>query len=202
MGSQLVLLFVGFVLTTVAGGVLGFFFQRRNADIQYLAHLHEAERSAALGLFEEISTLMDRRLYRMRQLAWHLQRAGDSDGSVNAAMDAYRQIVFDWNDRLNRNLAMTEIYFGTDIREQVHALYGGFAEIGSRLETASRTDGTEARHAEATLNSLSDAIYELNVQMIRRVREGAVGAFLAETAPRAAREARTLPTPPQVEPLD
>jgi hypothetical protein len=197
VGSQLVLLFVGFALTTVVGGALGFWFQKRNADIQSLRDLQQAERSTALDLFEELSTMMDRRIYRMRRLCWQLQSEDRQRASVDDAMTAYREIVRDWNDRLNRNLAVTEIYFGRGIRDQLHAeIYTGFAQIGSQLEAAYRGDPKQSVRAEAALDTLADAVYELNVRMIRRVRDGRVGAFLPETGSQAARAVGTPIEPP------
>lgn len=198
MGSDLVILIVGFALTTVVGGFLGFFFQKRNADLQTMQRLAEAERVAALNLFEELSTMMDRRIYRMRQLCWQLQANHPDSARIEAAMDDYRESVRDWNDRLNRNLAVAEIYFGRAIRRQLHdTIYAGFAGVGKQLEEAYGEDRTRIDRIEAALDALARSVYELNVRMIRQVRDGRVGTFLPETGSRAAREAGTaaeLPT--------
>jgi hypothetical protein len=215
VGGQVVLLLIGFALTTVVGGFLGFFFQARSAALQTLAHLAEAERTAALNLFEELSTLMDRRVYRMRQLCWQLQsqdgetarnEAAMNGAAIEAAMDAYRENVRDWNDRLNRNLAVAEIYFGGGIRKLLHdTIYTGFAEVGKQLEEAYRDDRTKAVGAEKALDVLARAVYDLNVRMIRQVRDGRVGTFLPESGSRAARAAGTasnLSTPLTAFPRD
>jgi hypothetical protein len=197
MGNQLIVLVVGFALTTVVGGALGFFFQQRNAELQYRAHLQEAERSTALNLFEEISTLMDRRLYRMRQLCWQLQRNPRQDSTLEPAINAYREIVQDWNDRLNRNLAVAEIYFGYEVRKRLHnEIYRGFAEVGIQLEDAYRDMRTRVGPIEAALDSLALAVYEFNVVMIRHVRDGQVGAFLPEVRTRDAGIAGAEPLRP------
>jgi len=190
MGGQLVLLFVGFALTTVVGSVLGFFFQKRSADIQTFQRLQETERGTALNLFEELSTLMDRRIYRMRRLCWLVRRGDRERAKLEEAMNAYAEIVRDWNDRLNRNLAVAQIYFGHEIRNELHAsIYKGFAEVGTHLEEAYPDDSVLASRTETELDRLAGAVYDLNVRMIRQVRDVRVGAFLPETGSQAARAA-------------
>jgi Tfp pilus assembly protein PilN len=68
--EQFLPLIVGFLLTTVAGGVLGYFFQSRSWSHQYDAQFREQERERAAKAFDEISRLLDKRLYRLRQLYW------------------------------------------------------------------------------------------------------------------------------------
>ena len=71
--SALVPLVVGFLLTTVAGGLLGVYLQRRSWSHQYNVQLAAARRDRAVALFEELSRLLDRRLYRTRRLYWTLR---------------------------------------------------------------------------------------------------------------------------------
>ena len=130
MTQQLLLLVAGFVLTSVVGGALGSWFQRRA-----WAHQHETQRrdeehqrevqrrdeehQRALTTFEEVSRLLDRRLYRMRRLYWAARDtavgAGDQERLAAARAD-YRVVLAEWNDNLNRNLALVETYFGTPVR--------------------------------------------------------------------------------------
>jgi hypothetical protein len=51
-------LVIGFILTTVVGGALGYFFQTRSWRNQRESELREAERAAAIKVFEELSTLL------------------------------------------------------------------------------------------------------------------------------------------------
>ncbi len=84
MADQVVLLVVGFILTTVVGGMLGYYFQRRTWD----ANRRESERTAAASVFDDISRAMDERLYRMRLVYWSLKEGNDD--RIAAAMDDYR----------------------------------------------------------------------------------------------------------------
>jgi hypothetical protein len=65
--SALVPLVVGFLLTTVAGGLLGVYLQRRSWSHQYNVQLAAAARDRAVALFEELSRLLDRRLMKSVQ---------------------------------------------------------------------------------------------------------------------------------------
>jgi hypothetical protein len=70
--EQLITLVVGFALTTIVGGLLGAYFQRRTWDHQNERTLAEADRSHATQTCRELSQLMDKRLYRMLQIRWAL----------------------------------------------------------------------------------------------------------------------------------
>src|SRR5918999_3754216 len=127
-------LVIGFILTTVVGGALGYFFQTRSWRNQRESELREAERSAAIKVFEEVSTLLDKRQYRLGQMRYHLSKVDWSNG-IDRHLDAYRDVVAAWNERLNRNLALTEGYFGMDVRDDLEfRIYDGFKELGELME--------------------------------------------------------------------
>jgi hypothetical protein len=66
---------LGFLLTTVLGGFLGVYLQQRSWAHRFKVERATAERDRAVQVFEETSRLLDRRLYRMRRLAWTLKRS-------------------------------------------------------------------------------------------------------------------------------
>lgn len=178
MANQVVLLVLGFVLTTVVGGALGYYFQRRTWD----ANRRESERSAAAGIFDDVSRRMDERLYRMRLVYWSL-RNGDLAQS-GAAMAEYRAALVKWNESLNRNLALVQRYFGREAWAFLNGvLYEEFAVIGRHLEGWYRR--RDAGEADARLlvtgrrlQSLGHDIFELNSLMIAMIQRGAVGLYL------------------------
>jgi Putative peptidoglycan binding domain len=184
MADQLVLLVLGFVLTTVVGGALGYYFQRRT----WGANRRESERSAAADVFDDISRAMDERLYRMRLVYWGL-RGGDED-RIAAAMAEYRATLVKWNDNLNRNLALVQRYFGRDVWAFLSGvLYEEFAIIGRHLESwyRRRRDREPGSAEEARLfvtgrrlQALSNDIFELNRLMIAMIQRGGVGLYLEE----------------------
>jgi hypothetical protein len=176
---------LAFALTTVAGGVLGTWFTRRTWDHQNERTLEEADRDHATQVCRELSHLMDKRLYRMRQLNWALCATPVDESRVQASIQDYRAVLYDWNDGLNRNLAAAEIQFGGDLRRQLERdIFEGFRTAGQRLEAnyrrAREPQGSEP-HAqfeeslEHELDELRERIYDLGVTMLQRIRDGEVG---------------------------
>src|SRR5205807_6782877 len=138
MTDDLIKLTIGFLLTTVCGGLLAFVFQRRQAEYQWLRTRREKELTDAQAVFDEVSRLLDRRLYRTRQLLWSFDRllAGRQQ-----CLDDYRTIVTEWNDNINRILAMLTIHFSIERRNMIDNQIGAqFRAIGHSLEQAIRTD--------------------------------------------------------------
>ena len=107
----MVLLVTGFLLSGVAGGFLGYFFQQRAWAHQHEVQRADLQREQAQQTFEDLSTLMDRRLYRMRLVHSAARRQALSGGHaerLDRAVQDYRLVLRDWNDTLNRNLALIE----------------------------------------------------------------------------------------------
>jgi peptidoglycan hydrolase-like protein with peptidoglycan-binding domain len=184
MADQVVLLLVGFVLTTVIGGALGYYFQRRTWD----ANRRESERTEAANVFDDVSRAMDERLYRMRLVYWGL-KGGDED-RIAAAMAEYRATLVKWNDNLNRNLARVQRCFGRGVWAFLSGvLYEEFAIIGRHLEGRYRRREEELGSDEEVrlsttgrrLQALSNDIFELNRLMIAMIQRGGVGLYLEET---------------------
>jgi hypothetical protein len=183
MESQILLLVLGFILTTVGGGLLGYYFQNRSWEHQNTAKVRADERATAKDVFESVSVLMDKRMYRMRLLSWGLEDETASDEIIERHMTNYRQILFEWNDSLIRNLALVQAYFGKDIRWRLGVqIYEEFKRIGRILEaqyTARKASKKHLAESKPTveLENLSREIYALNFQMINLIQAGKVGLF-------------------------
>ncbi len=183
--QPLVLLVVGFLLTSVLGGVLTYAFQRRAWNHQHEAESGEHLRELALKTFEEVSTLLDQRLYRMRQLYWATKRqARDraASGGLNTALEDYRAILRVWNDNLNRTLALVDVYFGDAIRGRLEErLYEEFAAIGEELDQFVRetsAHGSEPVHVRfigPRLDALGHEVYAFNVLILTSLRDRRLG---------------------------
>lgn len=182
---EFLLLVAGFVLTSVLGGLLGSYLQNRAWRNQHAVELREADRAAATTTCIELSRLLDTRLYRMRKLYWSLQQSGDGtidDEDIRAQRFSYQEVLYQWNDALNRNLAMTETYFGSELREFLeNTLYEQFAGIGRQLDRAVRQQlrGEGRDHvkklSDSNFQSLSHHIYRFNLEMLNLLQAGAVG---------------------------
>jgi len=221
--QQLLLLVVGFVLTSVAGGALGSWFQRRAWAHQHEIQLRDEERQReaqrrdeehqrALKTFEEVSQLLDRRLYRMRRLYWAAREMAAGSGDLErlaAARADYRAVLAEWNDNLNRNLALIETYFGTPTRNVMSGqIYEGFAALGRGLEeivkiaSAAGNGPVEVPRFGYRVTRVSRAVYALNLQMLRQLSDDSIGrAAPQETSQTAPREIAAAEEAPDGEPL-
>ena len=141
MNQEIINLFLGFILTTLLGGVLGSYLQQRSWNHQNEAHLKEEELKRASEVCESISQLLDKRLYRMRRLYFACQ--GYAQGSLSKEvleqrLQDYDEVLYEWNDRLNQNLAQVGTYFGTLAHAYLNSIYVYFRDTGRELEGAYR----------------------------------------------------------------
>lgn len=180
---------IGFILTSVVGGWWAARLQQRSWDRQNDLRLREAERERAAGVSQDLSALLDRRLYRMRRLYWAVE--GYQTGSVtkevlDARLSDYNDVLYEWNEKLNVNLALLGSYFGTSAREYLYILYEHFRMVGAKLEKAVRTvrSGGDVLPMLQDLDpefegwkrgSLNQRTYNLGLAMMSQLREGLVG---------------------------
>jgi hypothetical protein len=167
--DDLIKLTVGFLLTTLCGGLLGFVFQRRHARYQWLRARWEKELGEAQAVFEEVSRLLDRRLYRTRQLLWSFDREAEArDGRLAD----YRTVVTEWNDNINRILALLAIHFTDELRNGIDSEIGAkFVAIGRSLEQAIRSESkVDTDKLEQRLNQLAGQVYNYNLRLLKEIR--------------------------------
>jgi hypothetical protein len=174
------------LLTIVLGGLLGFLFQNRSWDHQHKIQLAEQERERAVEIFDEVSKLMDKRLYRLKLVYWSLEDESGQAGHsplCESRFKEYRQVLYDWNDSINRNLALLQRYFGTTIRNELDGPVGSsFVMLGRIVERWWKTNAKpeHMQSFEARLRELSDLVYGFNLKMIRAIQAGAVAPLTAE----------------------
>jgi hypothetical protein len=123
----------------------------------------------------------------MRQLNWKIRNDTVSAEALEEAMNSYRDVLYEWNDNLNRNLALVQCYFGKDSRKFLEGtLYEKFREIGSFLEQGyldkiSTGDIAVFKKNKSNISELRDDVYKLNVKMIELIQKGEVGVFNPDT---------------------
>lgn len=88
------------IALSILGAIFGAWFQQRNWRHQHREQLRQERRAAALTLVEDLSNLMDRRLYRQRRFIWAL-RSGHKE-RICRAITEYNEALFDWNDNYGR----------------------------------------------------------------------------------------------------
>lgn len=169
MSDTLVPLIIGFVLTTLCGGLLGYFFQKRQAQIQWLRTRWEKELAETQTVFDEVSRLLDRRLYRTRQLLWSFDYPADRR---QQCLTDYRAILTKWNDNINRILAMLAIHFSVDRRNVIDNEIGAqFRSIGRLLEGSIRSDSKpDTDQVGRQLDQLAQQVYDFNLALLNDIR--------------------------------
>lgn len=169
--KELFLVVVGFVLTGVVGTILAALSQWINWRFQNAATRRQIEVEGATKLFEEISTLLDRRSYRVRQIIYGLR--GHTREECGKRMQEYRALLFEWNDRINRNLSMVQRYFGKEMREKLEfEIFAEFRSVGHSLETEYKTDPPDRKKLQQIVervNSLSAVIYSFDMMMLKTI---------------------------------
>ena len=118
---------------------------------------------------------MDKRLYRLKLVYWRLPAEdGQSSHSPSAEsrFEDYRQVLYEWNDSINRNLALLQHYFGPSMRDRLDYEVGAtFVELGSKMEkwwkTGVRPEPSES--LDDQLRKLGNLVYSFNLDMIRAI---------------------------------
>jgi hypothetical protein len=194
MANQVLLLLIGFVLTSVLGGALGFLFQRRSWAHQHETQRRDEERAQGIKVFEEVSRLLDQRLYRMRLVYWAADRrtqGGSDSDALDAAVRDYRRVLASWNDNLNREMALVQTYFGDAARRQLEdELFEVYAEIGRALDRfvrevyASPDGNVELPPLDWRLDRLGSTVYVFNLRLLKLLQEDQLGVNSPRTEPR------------------
>jgi hypothetical protein len=169
MTNELIKLIMGFVLTTLCGALLGFIFQRRHARYQWLRSRWEKELEEAQTVFEEVSRLLDRRLYRTRQLLWAIDRKPEVR---QERLSEYRTVVTEWNDNINRILALVAIHYTDNLRNVVDNKIGAeFVAIGHQLERAIKSESKiDTKQLEQRVNQLAAQVYGFNLNLLKEIK--------------------------------
>ncbi|MCD4741574.1 MAG: hypothetical protein K8R67_03685 [Desulfobacteraceae bacterium] len=179
---DIMVLFLGFFLTTIVGGYLSYSWQTRSAEFQINAEQKRYEIQAATKVFEEISSLMDKRLYRMRRINMGLGNKVDSE-VMDIRWTHYRETLFEWNENLNRNLALTQIYFGQEARNILqHNIQTKFINLGRMLESGRVFKGGNNTYEKRQLvaDDLNNYIYTFDLMLIKNIQNGSIGSFMGK----------------------
>ncbi len=181
MSDQVALLLLGFLLTTVLGGLLGYVFQRRAWSHQFDVQRRGAERQAASAALDELSSVLDKRRYRMLLTYWRLDSL-DSQG-LDDAVAGYKAVLEEWNDGLNRRLALVATHFGADLKRELDVLYEEYREAGRLLELGVRDrragePATDRAMLAELLESLNVRNYDFAAAGLAAIIAGRVGSDL------------------------
>jgi hypothetical protein len=133
----------------------------------------------------------------MRRLHWAIeafQRDRTMQGSLDEKLADYNGLLYEWNDRLNGNLALLGSYFGEAAREYLYGLYEHFRRAGAELEEAlavvrrdddarALLEGLDSEFEGWQAGSLNSRVYLLSLTLMTQLREGAVGRSALDRLP-------------------
>ncbi len=175
---DVVLLLLGFLLTSVIGGFLSFWYQARAWEREDSAKRHQEQLTRASAVYEEVSRLMDKRLFRLRTLEGALEQ-GATNEEIAAARQAYRSVVTEWNESLNRNLVLTEMYFGSDARREFEVnITGGFRSLQAQaIKTVADPTRDNIAALQSGANEINPHLYLFNQMLLVQLQRGEVGEF-------------------------
>jgi hypothetical protein len=122
----------------------------------------------------------------MRELDDRLSRSDQSD-EMERSLARYREAVDEWNDNLNRILALAQRYFGDEFRRYLdYGVMTRVVDVGRRLQSRAHeyrdTGGPTSPSLVSELDSLRNEVIALNVRLIEAIQEGAVGVFHPDVA--------------------
>ena len=129
---------VGSIVTAVVVSYL----QRSADEAKYRRQKETELRERAFEFYEYLSSLMARRIYRMRRVYYSL-REGISIDPTDAIKE-YGDVVTEWNDNLAPVLAKLEVYFGHGVYKRFeNEIVPLFVKTGSLCERLYRANGEE-----------------------------------------------------------
>lgn len=182
---------LGFVLTTVVGGWWAARLQERSWARQNDIRLREAESQRAGSACQDVTTLLDKRLFRMQRLLGATTVVANGVVGVDELdkrLRDYDEVVIAWNERLNMNLSLVGSHFGDDARSFLEGLYEDFRRVGLRVEATVRVakGGGDPAPMVAEITpefegrdpgSLNDRVYQFGLMLMSQLREGTVGRY-------------------------
>jgi hypothetical protein len=112
---DLIKLAFGCGLTTLFGGLLASVLQTRLSRQEWQPQRTLQDSEGAKQVFEDVSRLMDKTLFRLSRLRLWVRR--NDPMRLAQAIDDYREMVREWNDGINQNLSLLQFHFGTGISD-------------------------------------------------------------------------------------
>jgi hypothetical protein len=169
------LLVIGFCLTTIIGGV----FQDRSWEKQHKESLLQAERESAEKVFTEVSSSMDDRLYRTRDLL-EAYKLGDKK-EIERRWVVYNDGCLTWGRNTNNYFALLSRYYGNDksdnYRKKIYNLFLHLDFQLRHLDVNDKNVKAEVAEIDEALIKLSNVIFVFDVELLNLLKNAKVGQF-------------------------
>lgn len=183
---------LGFFLTGVLGSVLGSYFQRESWDNQNQETIKKFEKETASKIFEELSSILDRRRYSMIRL---YSSVNDTESSkvVEDWWNKYDNIVIEYNQTLNKQVALISRYFGdntlmyyyghgsgsdTSINKKFRGIHSHLKKLKKSYSRTGNIDTVEIKSIKQNVDILGVQILNFNKQVIKLIQDEKIGVFM------------------------
>lgn len=170
---DLVLLLIGFLLTAVAGAYIQHRFEAANARAESV----DAQRVLATRVYEDVSTLIDRRSHHLLALSAML-RGGAPDSLVQREYRTYLQVYQEWESSINRNRAMVCRFFGYWPDSRFMRLSNDFDKLDAAIvpwTDLKQITPQQVERIHTGVVSMQRAIFPFNNEMAEAIRTGRIG---------------------------
>ena len=101
MSEKIWLLLLGFVLTTVFGGVIGYWFKQRSWQVETEHALHRARYDEGVRFLDALSDQVGRRYFLLQRYLWAIEES-DREKILNRENEYFTSVV-EWNASFWRN---------------------------------------------------------------------------------------------------
>ena len=117
---------------------------------------------------------MDKRLLKMRQLAWKLESA-HSIAEVDQERLGNREARDEWAMQLNSNLAFVQWNFGDQAKEALQQdITGGFGNIHNEFNAlfeSGKIDKSVVSRIETDIDALNPTIYWFDIDLQQKITD-------------------------------
>lgn len=174
--QKLLLLVATFLLSTLLGGLLGYYFQARTNSRNYKNSLIESERKAAKDIFEDIITGIDERIYYAQIVndahLFNEHKKGISPEKWNN----YVKAMDKWNININKRFQLMLFYFGYQTKKDIQVIHLKFISLNSKLNSA-KASNDQAIHniIKSDIAEINKANADLSVKLIRLIQQDSIG---------------------------
>ncbi len=164
------------VLTSIIigamGSVIGVYLQDRSWEKQYKLSLIESDRKMAEEIFSEISRLMDSRVYKTRLLL----NAKYNKKNYSVSLQKYSAHLIEWNENLNRNVALIKSYFGTNASNYFYNdVHLALREIGSKIQNCREINNSTYKAISTELDNINNSICNMDSIMLNLIQQNNIG---------------------------
>ena len=172
----LILIFAGFVLTGIIGQILIGKIQSRNWKDQFEVEKLNRQIKETKTIHEHISLLLDKRIYRSRRLYYSFndRDVRKINNKCKNCFEEFNDILYEWNDSLNSNIAKVYSYFGEkDGTFFQGRLCADLRWIGILLRRYyfDTKDKPSLKNINKAIDITNERIYKMNKNMLLKIKE-------------------------------